>query len=96
MAMIKNPVPWPHAARCAVACTVDMDADSMLQLADHSSAHTRVAALSMLRYGPEIAVPRLVDLYARFGMRQTFFLPAWCKPGPGTDSVGDLRLSCGG
>jgi peptidoglycan/xylan/chitin deacetylase (PgdA/CDA1 family) len=25
-----------------------------------------------------VAVPRLVDLYARFGMRQTFFLPAWC------------------
>jgi peptidoglycan/xylan/chitin deacetylase (PgdA/CDA1 family) len=37
-----------------------------------------VAALSMLRYGPEVAVPRLVDLYAQYGMRQTFFLPAWC------------------
>jgi peptidoglycan/xylan/chitin deacetylase (PgdA/CDA1 family) len=32
----------------------------------------------MLRYGPEVAVPRLVDLYAQFDMRQTFFLPAWC------------------
>jgi peptidoglycan/xylan/chitin deacetylase (PgdA/CDA1 family) len=34
--------------------------------------------MSMLKYGPEVAVPRLVDLYARFGMRQTFFLPGWC------------------
>src|SRR5882762_8644776 len=76
--MIRNPVPWPHGARCAVAFTFDMDADSILHLAHHTSADTRVAALSMLRYGPEVAVPRLVDLYARFGMRQTFFLPAWC------------------
>jgi peptidoglycan/xylan/chitin deacetylase (PgdA/CDA1 family) len=76
--MIKNPVPWPNGARCAVAFTFDMDADSILHLAHHSSADTRVAALSMLRYGPEVAVPRLVDLYAQFGMRQTFFLPAWC------------------
>lgn len=76
--MIKNPVPWPHGARCAVAFTFDMDADSILHLAHHASAHTRVAAMSMLKYGPEVAVPRLVDLYARFGMRQTFFLPGWC------------------
>jgi len=76
--MIRNPVPWPHGARCAVAFTFDMDADSILHLAHHTSADTRVAALSMLRYGPEVAVPRLVDLYARFGMHQTFFLPAWC------------------
>jgi peptidoglycan-N-acetylglucosamine deacetylase len=76
--MLKNPVPWPQGARCAVAFTFDMDADSILHLAHHTSADTRVAALSMLRYGPEVAVPRLVDLYAQFGMRQTFFLPAWC------------------
>jgi peptidoglycan-N-acetylglucosamine deacetylase len=55
-----------------------MDADSILHLAHHASAHTRVAALSMLRYGPEVAVPRICELYRRFGMRQTFFLPAWC------------------
>jgi peptidoglycan/xylan/chitin deacetylase (PgdA/CDA1 family) len=76
--MIKNPVPWPNGARCAVAFTFDMDADSLLHLAHHASADTRLAAMSMLRYGPEIAIPRIVDIYARFGLRQTFFLPAWC------------------
>jgi peptidoglycan-N-acetylglucosamine deacetylase len=76
--MIKNPVPWPNGARCAVAFTFDMDADSILHMAHHASADTRLAAMSMLRYGPEIAVPRLVDLYHRFDMHQTFFLPAWC------------------
>jgi peptidoglycan-N-acetylglucosamine deacetylase len=76
--MIKNPVPWPDGARCAVAFTFDLDADSILHLAHHTTADTRVAAMSMLRYGPEIAMPRLVDMYARFDMHQTFFLPAWC------------------
>ena len=51
--MIKNPIPWPNGARCAVAFTFDMDADSILHLDHHSSAHNRVMALSMLRYGPE-------------------------------------------
>jgi peptidoglycan/xylan/chitin deacetylase (PgdA/CDA1 family) len=76
-AVIKNPIPWPDGCRCAVAFTFDMDADSILHLAHHASADNRVAALSILRYGPEIAVPRIVDTYAKFGMRQTFFLPAW-------------------
>lgn len=76
--MIRNPVPWPNGARCAVAFTFDMDADSLLHLAHHASADTRIAAMSMLRYGPEIAVPRIVDIYRRYDLKQTFFLPAWC------------------
>jgi len=76
--MISNPVPWPNGARCAVAFTFDLDADSILHLRHHASADTRVAALSMLRYGPQVAMPRIVEIYRRFEMRQTFFLPAWC------------------
>ncbi len=76
--MILNSPPWPEDARCAVAFTFDMDADSILHLAHHGTADTRVAAMSALRYGPEVAVPRIVNLYREFGMRQTFFLPAWC------------------
>jgi peptidoglycan/xylan/chitin deacetylase (PgdA/CDA1 family) len=55
-----------------------MDADSILHLTHHRTADTRIATMSGLRYGPEVAVPRLVALYREFGMRQTFFLPAWC------------------
>ena len=75
--MIKNPVPWPDGARCAVAITFDMDADSLIHL-DHPDAPSRVSGLSMLRYGPEVGIPRILDTYRRFGMRQTFFVPAWC------------------
>jgi len=76
--VIKNPIPWPNGARCAVAFTFDMDADSILHLAHHSSADNRVMGLSVLRYGPEVAIPRIVETYKQFDMTQTFFLPVWC------------------
>jgi peptidoglycan/xylan/chitin deacetylase (PgdA/CDA1 family) len=76
--MIKNPVPWPDGARCAIAITLDMDADSLLHLDHPRDSISRVSALSMLRYGPEVAVPRVLDTYQRFDIRQTFFVPAWC------------------
>ncbi len=30
--MIKNPVPWPDGAKCAICITFDMDADSILNI----------------------------------------------------------------
>ena len=76
--MITNAPTWPNGAKCAVAFTFDLDADSILHLSHHASADTRIAQTSALRYGPEIALPRLLSIYREFGMRQTFFLPAWC------------------
>jgi len=76
--MIANPVPWPDAARCAVSFTLDMDAESILHLAHPREAHTLVAAASMLRYGPDVAVPRILETYRHYGIRQTFFVPGWC------------------
>lgn len=32
----------------------------------------------MLKYGPEVAIPRIVDTYDALGIKQTFFIPAWC------------------
>ena len=76
--MIANPVPWPDGARCAVAFTFDMDAESILQIAYPEKAHAMVATASQLRYGPEIAVPRILESYRHFGIKQTFFVPGWC------------------
>jgi peptidoglycan/xylan/chitin deacetylase (PgdA/CDA1 family) len=76
--MINNPVPWPDGAKCAACITFDMDADSILHLEHPSDSLSRVSAMSMLRYGPEIAVPRILETYKRLGIRQTFFVPAWC------------------
>jgi len=76
--MIKNPVPWPNGAKCAVAITFDMDTDSLIHLEHPDDGFRRVSGISMLRYGPEVAVPRIIDTYKQFGIQQTFFVPAWC------------------
>ena len=76
--MIENSVPWPNGARCAAAITFDMDADSLIHLEHPTDSIRRVSAISMHRYGPEVAVPRIVETYKHFGIKQTFFVPAWC------------------
>ncbi|MEH6578205.1 MAG: polysaccharide deacetylase [Amphritea sp.] len=76
--MITNPVPWPNGAKCAVAITFDMDADSFLHLHRPEDSYKRVATLSSLRYGPEIGVQRILDSYRELDLKQTFFIPAWC------------------
>jgi peptidoglycan/xylan/chitin deacetylase (PgdA/CDA1 family) len=76
--MIANPIPWPNGAKCAACLTFDMDADSLIHVEYPTSGHDRVSAISMLRYGPTVAVPRIVETYRRLGIRQTFFIPAWC------------------
>lgn len=76
--LIANPPPWPDGKRCAVAFTFDEDADSILHLAHHKNATNLAASMSMLQYGPRVATPRILALYREFGMKQTFFVPAWC------------------
>jgi len=76
--MIKNPIKWPNGAKCAACLTFDMDADSLIHLDYPEDGNNRVSPISMLRYGPTVAVPRIVETYRRLGIRQTFFIPAWC------------------
>jgi peptidoglycan-N-acetylglucosamine deacetylase len=76
--MIANPVPWPNGARCACCLTFDMDADSLIHIEYPEDGHKRASAISMLQYGPSVAVPRIVETYRRLGICQTFFIPAWC------------------
>src|SRR6516165_10663793 len=76
--LIANPPPWPNGARCAVAFTFDMDADSILHLAHRDNANNLVAAMSMLQYGPRVAMPRILAFYREMRVKQTFFVPAWC------------------
>jgi len=74
--MIKNPVPWPNNAKCAVSITFDVDTDSALHLTHLNKADTMVSVQSLLKYD-EIAIPRILDMYKNFGIKQTFFVPAW-------------------
>ncbi|MEM9059062.1 MAG: polysaccharide deacetylase family protein [Pseudomonadota bacterium] len=76
--MILNPIPWPNGAKCAVAITFDMDADSLIQIARPKDGFDRLYPISMGRYGPTVAIPRILDTYRRFGLTQSFFVPGWC------------------
>ena len=76
--MIRRPVPWPNGAKVAVAITFDMDADSLVHVEHPTNSITRVSTISMLQYGPQVGVPRILEAYRRYGLKQTFFVPAWC------------------
>jgi peptidoglycan/xylan/chitin deacetylase (PgdA/CDA1 family) len=76
--LLQNPVPWPNGAKVACAITLDMDADSLVHIHHGAGAADKLSATSMLRYGPQVAIPRILDTYRRFGLKQSFFIPAWC------------------
>ena len=76
--MIRNPIPWPNGARCACAITFDMDADSLIHIARPEDSIDRLYPISMGRYGPTVAIPRILDTYRRLGLKQSFFIPGWC------------------
>jgi peptidoglycan/xylan/chitin deacetylase (PgdA/CDA1 family) len=75
--MLANPIPWPEGTRCAVALSWDVDADSGLMWAHPDSADMLVATQSFVRYDSTIAIPRLMEVFRRLEMRQTFFIPGW-------------------
>lgn len=76
--MIKNPIPWPNGAKCACAITFDIDADSLIHISKPDDSHHRLYPISMGKYGPDVAVPRILETYKRLGIKQSFFVPAWC------------------
>ncbi|MEO0384287.1 MAG: polysaccharide deacetylase [Pseudomonadota bacterium] len=76
--MLQRPVPWPNGAKVACAITLDMDADSLVHIHHGQNALTKLCTTSMLQYGPKVAIPRILDTFERYGMKQSFFIPAWC------------------
>lgn len=75
--MFLNPIDWPDGKRSAACVTFDIDADSLIRTARPDDAELRLQAISMGRYGPTVAVPRILDTYRRLELTQTFFMPAW-------------------
>ena len=54
--MIANPPPWPNGARCAVAVTWDLDADSGRNYYNPARADTLIASQTLTRDGPRYQV----------------------------------------
>jgi peptidoglycan-N-acetylglucosamine deacetylase len=70
--MIRRPVPWPNGAKVAVAITFDMDADSLIHIDHPQDSITCISTISMLKYGPQVGVPSILEGYRRYGLKQTF------------------------
>ena len=45
--MIRNPIPWPDNAKCAVSITFDMDADSLIHISKPDDSFKRLYPISM-------------------------------------------------
>jgi peptidoglycan/xylan/chitin deacetylase (PgdA/CDA1 family) len=75
--MIRNPIKWPNGARCACAISFDIDADSLIHISRPKDGHDRLYPISMGRYGPTVAIPRILETYRKFGLKQSFFVPGW-------------------
>jgi peptidoglycan/xylan/chitin deacetylase (PgdA/CDA1 family) len=65
---------WPDGRGSAAAFTFDLDAESGWIAMDPANAQ-RPGLLSQGVYGPRVAVPLILDLLDRHGIRATFFVP---------------------
>lgn len=70
-------VKWPRDAACALGLSFDVDGESVPFVFDPDGGARRLALLSEWTYGPVIAVPRILDLLARYELPATFFVPGF-------------------
>ncbi|MSQ54768.1 MAG: polysaccharide deacetylase [Betaproteobacteria bacterium] len=76
--MIEQPFPWPEGKRCAVCLSFDIDGESLVHLGYREEADNKLMTRSEAIYDAEIATPRVLAVFRNHGIRQTFFVPAWC------------------
>lgn len=67
---------WPEDAKIAVALTFDLDAETVWW-SDADTMTGNPSSLSQGRYGPNVAVPKILSLLEKHGIKATFFIPAW-------------------
>jgi peptidoglycan/xylan/chitin deacetylase (PgdA/CDA1 family) len=67
---------WPDGIRAAALFGFDLDAEAVM-LADHPETADYLDVMAHQRYGPRVAVPRLLRMLDRVKLRTTFFIPGW-------------------
>ncbi|MFF4253861.1 polysaccharide deacetylase family protein [Streptomyces sp. NPDC001663] len=70
-------VPWPDGARAAACISWDCDGDATAQLSWPDDVNGHAFTTSWMQHD-RVAIPRIVDMYEYYGIKQTFFVPAWC------------------
>lgn len=64
-------IKWPNGARCAVSLTFDPDAETLWEGYGEFGLKTK----SLGSYGPLRGVPRILDMFDKYKLTQTFFIP---------------------
>jgi peptidoglycan-N-acetylglucosamine deacetylase len=65
---------WPRDTSCAACFTFDFDAEEVW-IGEDSANADRPGVLSQGTYGAKVAVPAILELLDRQGVRATFFVP---------------------
>jgi peptidoglycan-N-acetylglucosamine deacetylase len=67
---------WHGGAAAVVTLTFDVDAEAAI-LAQGRRYAAHASTMSHQSYGPDVGVPRLLDLLDEMGVPATFFVPGW-------------------
>lgn len=67
---------WRDTAKCVFTLTFDVDAESAILACGRRYAQ-HVMTMSHQAYGPEVGVPRLLEMLDELSVPATFFVPGW-------------------
>lgn len=72
---MSNPT-WLRTHDAAATITFDVDAETPV-LAEGSGYSAHAMTMSHQAYGPDVGVPRILDILDQVGIQATFFMPGW-------------------
>ncbi|MEO3387904.1 polysaccharide deacetylase [Mesorhizobium sp. CAU 1741] len=68
---------WPQGKQSAALLSVDVDAHSPFLWSLRDSVPERLAGMEMRNFGPRTGLYRLLDLFARYGFKGSFYVPGF-------------------
>ena len=74
---IVGTIKWPGGNISAAVFTFDEDGETVAFGYDRENASQRLSLQSEATYGPEVGLPRILDLLDRHGIPATFFVPGY-------------------
>jgi peptidoglycan-N-acetylglucosamine deacetylase len=74
--MASDPGSWHGGAAAVATLTFDVDAETPI-LAQGREYADHMMVMSHQSYGPDVGVPRILDMLDEFGVPATFFVPGW-------------------
>ena len=67
---------WADDTRCVVYISFDIDGPSGMMNRNPEVEH-KISTMSMGEYGPRVGAPRILDLFAKYGLATSFYIPGW-------------------